>query len=218
MTFRKNLAHISIILVSLYLASCGGQKSHEGEEHETAEKPQVTPFACQKANNTQIKAVNLGNSKKDEFLKQCAAVTSNSPWCEQLVRPNPESLPIFMCTYGLTQLHQLIHPDTSTWKHAFAAVKLIQELEQKGFRVQQIYNWWRPEPYNKNVGGASGRHPFATSVDVRFFTNEDADRAFLELCNFRKAGRIRAIGHYGTNALHFGMADTRGNTWGRLCP
>jgi hypothetical protein len=84
--------------------------------------------------------------------------------------------------------------------------------------VALIYNWWRPEPYNKNVGGAPGRHPFGTSVDVRMETMSDMETAFVQLCKWRKAGELRAVGYYGSTALHFGIGDHTGNTWGKDCP
>ncbi|HRB81815.1 MAG TPA: hypothetical protein PK614_06080 [Nitrospira sp.] len=178
----------------------------------------VSAFACVKANAAQLRVVNQGVAEVNHFRKHCAEATSGSAWCEQLVRPNPASRATFDCTYSASQSHYLIHPNQSTWKHAFAAVNLIGELETKGIRVCQIYNWWRPEPYNANVGGAPGRHPYGTSVDVRFCSMSDVNRAFLELCKMRKAGRLRALGYYGTTALHFGIGDSLANTWGRSCP
>ena len=189
----------------------------ETEDLELYDDTMVNALSCLKASSKQMAAVNLGNTKKDKLLQECARQTGGSAWCNQLIRPNPASLSIFRCTYGRDQIHQLINPNEATWKNAINAVRLIQELEQKGLRICQIYNWWRPEPYNKNVGGAAGRHPLGTSVDVRFCSNADADRGFDELCKYRKQGRIRAIGHYGTSALHFGIGDGNGNTWGRNC-
>jgi hypothetical protein len=210
-----------LVIVSLTATSCGNHKSAEHydapDTHEDTPERQK-PFNCKKATASQINVVNQGNAKKDKFLEKCAQSTQNSPWCNQLIRPNPDSIAVFRCTYGENQVHQLINPNESSWKHAINAVKLIQELEQKGFQVKLIYNWWRPEPYNANVGGAPGRHPYGTSVDVRFVSNTQADNAFDELCKYRKQGKIRAIGHYGTSALHFGMGDSSGNTWGRSCP
>lgn len=187
------------------------------EDIELVDDSVVSMLACAKASATQIGFINKGNLKKDAFLQECSRQTGGSAWCAQLIRPNPSSISTFRCTYGNDQVHQLIHPDEATWKNAFEAVRLVQDLEQKGLRVCQIYNWWRPEPYNANVGGAAGRHPFATSVDVRFCSNADANRGFDELCKYRKQGRLRAIGHYGTSALHFGVGDKTANTWGRTC-
>lgn len=187
------------------------------EDIELVDESTVSMLACAKASTSQISFINRGNAKKDAFLQECARQTGGSAWCAQLIRPNPSSIATFRCTYGQDQTHQLIHPDEATWKNAYEAVRLVQELEQKGLRVCQIYNWWRPEPYNANVGGAAGRHPFATSVDVRFCSNADANRGFDELCMYRKQGRLRAIGHYGTSALHFGVGDKTANTWGRTC-
>ncbi len=175
-------------------------------------------LGCVKASRSQIATVNRGNAKKTLFLEKCAASTADSTWCTQIIRPNPASLATFQCTYGSSQIHQLIHPDESTWRNAFNTVKLVEELQKDGIQVCEIYNWWRPEPYNKNVGGARGRHPNGTSSDVRFCTKEDQEKAFLKLCELRKEGRLRALGYYPSAALHFGIGDSRGNTWGRNCP
>lgn len=217
---KRILTTFGAVIVALFVSACGenGMGSQPAEDPDLFDDTPVEGKACRKATAAQVAVVNRGNSKKTRFLQKCAAATQNSPWCNQVLRPNPSSIAVFRCTYGEEQVHQLIHPDESTWKHAFNAIKLMQDLEQKGFRIQLIYNWWRPEPYNANVGGAAGRHPFATSVDVRFTSNAQADQAFFELCDYRKEGRIRAIGHYGTNALHFGMGDSVGNTWGKTCP
>ncbi len=103
------------------------------------------------------------------------------------------------------------------WEFAFTAVQLIQNLESKGRKVCRIYNWWRPEPYNKNVGGAGGRHPLGTSVDVEFCSKSEALASFDELCKVRKIGKTRALGYYGNTGVHFGVGDRQGNTWGRSC-
>jgi len=224
MKFRMNIIGLAAFVL-LAASGCSPSSdpltdsfSYEAEDLELLVNLSTQALTCKKATAAEIQVVNQGNLKKQEFLDQCAQVTGGSAWCSQLIRPNPDSVSIFRCTYGSTQVHQLIHPDTGTWKNAFTAVQLIQELEQKGLRVCKIYNWWRPEPYNKNVSGAAGRHPYATSIDVRFCSNSDADRGFEELCKQRKLGRIRAIGHYGSSALHFGVGDATANTWGRSCP
>lgn len=177
-----------------------------------------TQAACTKATPQQIAEVNAGNAKADAFKQRCLTETGNSPWCEQLMRPNPESRNQFNCTYGPQQPHQLIHPDESTWAHAIGAVKIIQDLQAKGFKIEVVYNWWRPEPYNQNVGGAAGRHPFGTSVDVRFMSKDDQLKAHAELCKMRSNGRLRALGYYNSTALHFGVGDHTPNTWGKNCP
>lgn len=174
--------------------------------------------ACKKASAAQIATVNSGNKKETQFLQQCAQATGKSPWCSQLIRPNPDSLSIFRCTYGDKQPHRFIHPNEGTWKYAFEAVNLIEDLEAENIKVCQIYNWWRPEPYNGNVGGAAGRHPNGTSVDVRFCNKPEQEKAFKRLCAFRKAGRLRALGWYAGTGLHLGVGDSMANTWGKNCP
>jgi hypothetical protein len=173
--------------------------------------------ACKKANASQLVAVNNGNSQQSLFMKECLNQTGSQKWCDQVERPNPSSKSIFACTYGASQVHQLIHPARETWKNAFKAIELIQRLSQAGICVSQIYNWWRPEPYNANVGGAAGRHPYGTSVDVRFCSSAQAVKAFDILCTYRKKGEVRALGYYGNSGVHFGISDSNGNTWGRGC-
>ncbi|WP_413580884.1 hypothetical protein [Bdellovibrio sp. HCB288] len=195
-------------------------EDHSHDHSETADmgvNDDILALGCVKASNSQENQVRLGLNKKEKFLAKCASETSNSSWCAQLIRPNPSSYNTFKCTYGSSQTHVLIHPDEATWKYPITAVKVIKDLQAKGLKVSQIYNWWRPEPYNKNVGGAAGRHPYGTSVDVRFASTSTATKAFSELCKMRKAGRIRAIGHYGSASLHIGVGDKLANTWGKYC-
>ncbi len=176
------------------------------------------PLSCTRANSVQVAEVNRGFAKLEKFLTTCAQVTNGSRWCNEVVRPNPASSSTFHCTYGTSQPHNLIHPDESTWNNAFKAIAIVEQLENEGIKACTIYNWWRPEPYNKNVGGAAGRHPFGTSVDVRFCSMQDMERAHKRLCQLRKQGYMRAVGYYGTTALHFGIGDRSGNTWGKDCP
>lgn len=203
-----------IVLVGLVLS--GFQVLAHPDDGEFSEEEMIS--ACKAATKAQLAVVNQGNAKKDAFLADCKKRTNGSAWCGQLVRPNPDSIEIFRCTYGATQVHQLINPNATTWANAFNAVKLVTELEKAGVEVCQIYNWWRPEPYNANVAGAAGRHPFGTSVDVRFCSKMDQEKGFAKLCAWRKAGRLKAVGYYSTTALHFGVGDKMANTWGKDCP
>lgn len=177
----------------------------------------IAPRGCTKASASQLATVNQGNKLREQFIAACKDSTGNTTWCEQAARPNPASKNTFYCTYGNQQPHMLIHPTSSTWKNAIKAVELLNRLKSQGICVSHIYNWWRPEPYNKNVGGAAGRHPFGTSVDVRFCTNSDAIKAFDKLCGYRKQGEVRALGYYGSTGVHIGVGDSSANTWGRNC-
>lgn len=172
---------------------------------------------CSHATASQIAQVNLGASKRATFLKQCLAATSSEKYCTQIARPNPDSKSTFSCTYSSQQAHVFVHPDEKTWKYAIDAVKMVLELEAKGIKIATIYNWWRPEPYNKNVGGSATRHPYGTSVDVRFASKTEQNKAQRELCKMRTQGRIRAVGYYSGTGLHLGVGDRSANTWGKSC-
>lgn len=145
------------------------------------------------------------------FLNYCRKKTNQSAWCDQVARPNPDSHRTFDCTYSAAQPHFLLHLDESQ------AVQLVKELEAKQIKVCSIYNWWRPEPYNKNVDEAAGRHPFGTAIYVRFCTKSDQLEAHKALCTERKKGRLRALGYYSGTALHLGVGDNVANTWGKSC-
>ncbi len=194
--------------------------AHQAETaaDDAAKRPFIQSLGCITASKQNILVIDEGNRKLARFLEGCAVVTGNSPWCAQLVRPNPASQSTFSCTYGDGQEHFLVNPDEKTWPYAWLGAKLVSELQAKGIGVAQIYNWWRPEPYNKNVGGAAGRHPFGTSVDVRMKTMNDMELAHKQLCQWRAKGRIRAVGYYGSTGLHFGIGDKLANTWGKSCP
>jgi hypothetical protein len=192
-----------------------GEEGHDEDHYEGGF--QARPLNCTVASQAQRSKVNEGNAKANLFLARCRETTGNSRWCEELMRPNPASREVFACTYGENQPHRLINPDENTWVNAFKAAQLVRDLEALGVRVAQIYNWWRPEPYNANVGGSRTRHPFGVSVDVRFASLDDMEKAHSLLCEFRRRGRLRALGYYGSTGLHFGIGDSNPNTWGKEC-
>ncbi len=204
-------------LPGVYAQAVAGFPEHDGDDKEFTE-----PFdaaACRRADRAQTALVDRGNALKDRYLAACRASGADASWCAQSMRPNPDSRGAFVCTYGEAQPHQLIHPDQATWPHAFKALALISELSARGISVCLVNNWWRPEPYNANVGGAPGRHPAGTAVDVKFCSASDRERAFVELCRLRRQGRLRALGYYpGSTVLHFGVGDSSPNTWGKSCP
>jgi hypothetical protein len=179
---------------------------------------EIQSASCLRATQTQTAAVDSGNLKLKQFMDRCVAETSSSSLCQQVARPNPDSHSTFDCTYSAAQPHYFVHPDEKTWAYAITAVKLVKELQAMGVKVSTIYNWWRPEPYNNNVGGAAGRHPFGTSIDVRFTSKADQEKAHKQLCKWRSQGRLRALGYYSSTALHFGIGDRVANTWGKSCP
>lgn len=190
---------------------------HDDVKPENTLNEDIVALGCVRPSSSQKSMVNLGLSKKERFLRRCVEETGSTTWCSQVARPNPSSRNTFACTYGSSQAHNLIHPDESTWRYPIGGIKILKDLQRKGIRISHIYNWWRPEPYNRNVGGAAGRHPYGTSIDVRFSSSSEANRAFALLCRMRAQGRLRAIGHYGSASLHIGVGDRTANTWGKSC-
>lgn len=195
--------------------------AHDDEMLDLLEDQNNSNIKCTKATASQIQIVKNGNAKRDQFLKRCEEEKIPDFLCEQIIRPNPSSKERFICTYGNDLPHQLIDPDESTWEFAFQGAKIVMALGKYGVRVNQIYNWWRPEPYNSNVGGAPGRHPQGTSIDVRMAGMKDTTKALSLLCKWRNqktnSRSLNAIGYYGNTGIHFGVGDTWENTWGSPC-
>lgn len=226
---------VFLILVAAAFSACGQspESSQNPIQNESGEWKQESgwPFSendliqdlrskqqCVAADSAQRELVIAGNALRDSFMTYCLSNTGNSAWCQQIVRPNPKSRNYFVCTYGNDLPHQLISPDQETWIYPIQAIQMIQKLSEMKIQTCEIYNWWRPEPYNKNVEGEPGRHPFGTAIDVRFCSKRDQHSAFLQLCKWRKEGRIRAIGFYPSTAIHFGIGDVEATTWGKACP
>jgi len=170
-----------------------------------------------KASQAELDEVLQGIQKYSTFIEQCLANGIQKKWCEQLTHPNVNELRKFEITYGKDVPHTLIHPDESTWVHAFKAAKLVQRLLSENIQVVEIYNWWRPSQYNKNVGGSPTRHPYGVSVDIRMSSKQQMEKAHTLLCKWRKKGELRALGYYGNTGLHLGIDDEAANTWGKSC-
>lgn len=185
------------------------------------EDKDTEPRFCTRATADELAPVNAGNLKREKFLTLCRQETkgfNSARLCEALITPSRKGVKAFQCAYGPEQPFMLLHPDESTWGYGISAVRLVQQLEAAGVCVLEIYNWWRPEPYNKMSWGAARRHPLGAAVDVRLCSKEDQDRAHALMCSARAAGKLRALGYYPKPALHLGVGDERANTWGKDCP
>lgn len=206
--FRAVLVVIGALAVTTFAAA------HDdfGENN-----PGSTSTKCIKAPDSEMSEILAGQQKFDSFIEQCKGYGIEEKWCDQLTHPNKASKATFNCTYGEKTPHILIHPDESTWISAFKAAKLVQRLNSENIHVVEIYNWWRPGQYNKNVGGSKIRHPFAVSVDIRMNSMQDMEAAHKKLCGWRKKGDLRALGYYGNTGLHLGIDDEVPNTWGKDC-
>jgi len=188
----------------------------QASAHEELEEMDA-PVQCKRASLSEIEEVKSGNQKYSAFIEQCKTHNIDQKWCEQLTHPNQNEISKFKCTYGNEFEHRLIHPDESTWENAFRAAKIVQRLITEQIKVVEIYNWWRPEVYNRNVGGSPLRHPHGVSVDIRMSSVSEMEKAHKKLCEWRKKGEIRAVGYYGSTGLHVGVADEWANTWGKPC-
>lgn len=157
---------------------------------------------------------------RSEFLTDCAAEGIHPSLCENLTHPNNNSKMEFRCTFPSFTQHVLLPNNRSLWTNGFQGAKAFQEaLEEQGLEPNQgacpqIYNYYRPEPYNANVGGAAGRHPNGTAVDVEFCTKEEAQKALNKFAKMRMEKRINSIGIYSSGIrIHIGFGTEKGNTW-----
>lgn len=161
----------------------------------------------QRASLPEVTEVLKGVALKEEFLSACIERTNRMDFCQQVIRPNPASASIFRCTYPPGVPPVFIPVERGKWIYAFRAIEWMDEMEAQGIALSHIYNWLRPEPYNKNVSGDPNRHPFGTAIDLRLATKGDQQKAFTYLCEKWRAHQIHAIGYYGSASLHLGMGD-----------
>jgi hypothetical protein len=162
-----------------------------------------------------IRAGTYSSGNIVEFMNACIARGISEGFCNNLTHPNSQSIHEFRCTYP-GKPHILIPPDKTKWEHAFKGATLVQNgIKNNELCVEEIYNWYRPEPYNDNVDGKPGRHPEGTAIDVRFCTKEDAKKAAKYFCEQFKAGALWAVGSYPSgDKLHLGMEPEKNTTWG----
>ena len=161
-----------------------------------------------RANIEQIVDVLKGIALKPEFIEQCEKATDRPDLCKQIIRPNPDSKSIFACTYPPGVASIFIPPEKGVWHFAFQAIRWISEIENLGISFSHIYNWLRPEPYNKNASGHPDRHPFGTAVDIKLRSKGDQHLAFEFFCEKWRSGQMNAIGFYSSASLHLGIGDT----------
>lgn len=152
-----------------------------------------------------------------KFVRTCLEKGVLQRFCLNMTRPNriAESVEAFKCTYP-GKPHALIPPDESEWEFGIKAALILQKVSRENkICVEEIYNWYRPEPYNSNVKGRPGRHPNATAIDVKFCTPKDAKAAFKALCEMYREKEIWALGTYPAGIeIHIGVMPEQNATWG----
>lgn len=137
-----------------------------------------------------------------------------------MTHPNNKSEMEFRCTYPDAKTHVLIPPDPTKWELSFRGALELQKIEAAGVCVKEIYNYDRPEPYNNNVQGAPGRHPYGTAIDIEFCTKADARKAVQAFCKQRTPGdvEIKSVGTYSSGIrIHLGNVKPRRGDWGGGC-
>ena len=188
------------------------------EVHKTLSPPaQPIEKNCKKGRRAKFAKGKYETGDVTTFVRTCLEKGVLERFCLNLTHPNqdPESMRAFRCTYpGMP--HVLIPKDESEWTFAFEAALILQTMARETkVCIDEIYNWYRPEPYNRNVDGRPNRHPKATAIDVKFCTKEDAKKAHRALCELYKKKSIWALGSYPSgNKLHIGVRPELHTTWG----
>lgn len=182
------------------------------------EMNKIVNAPAQPINNNCPRKIKKGKYESGDvpkFVRTCLEKGVLQRYCFDMTHPNLDSIEQFRCTYP-GKPHLLIPKDESEWTFAFEAALILQNMARETkVCIDEIYNWYRPEPYNKNVGGRPNRHPNATAIDVQFCTKEDAKKAHRALCELYKKKAIWALGSYPSgNKLHIGVRPERHTTWG----
>src|SRR4051794_6875202 len=97
-------------VVVFFIAQSSAVQAHdqEGGLDDSGFVDLTTVQSCKKATFAEMAVINEGNSYYKDFMEGCEAATNGSHWCNEIIRPNPQSAEIFSCTYGPMQAHQLI--------------------------------------------------------------------------------------------------------------
>lgn len=221
---RRGLSVIVIAILGLALGfAVADAEARQRREMRSAKKAAPRPAGRRAApricdGNT---CANCTKGKRPQgdrsgFISSCTSRGVSRKTCTEMTRPNPLEEARFACTYGKSAPHELVPPKTK-WDQAIKLAKVYESLRAQGVCTDEVYNWWRPEPYNRNVEGAKARHPNATCIDVRFCSVADAKKALRALCKLRSQGKITSVGYYGATGVHIGM-DPQDGSWGGACP
>lgn len=107
-------------------------------------------------------------------------------------------------------------PPYKWWPRGAALAKLADMLRDLVNRPVRMRNWWRPEKYNKLVGGAkSSDHILAEGVDLDYGTREGRRKAEKFLKDFREQNPWLGMSlGLGARTTHVGLLTKRGKrTW-----
>ncbi len=145
---------------------------------------------------------------QNNFIKMCLARGIREQFCKQITSPNTKSIGTFRQVYGDQPF--VLMPNTDRWETGLQLLTIAESLAEFG-EICEIRNWYRPEPYNRSVGGArSSQHLSAGAIDIEFCTVQDKNRALLAaLATRQKFKTPPGIGVYGegSKTLHFDFAN-----------
>ncbi len=138
---------------------------------------------------------------QQRFIQRCTSRGISEKLCREATYPNPDSRSAFNGVYGSNQNFILMPPE-STWDTGIRLLGIAESLSAYG-KVCEIRNWYRPEPYNRKVGGAGGsRHINASAIDIEFCSVAEKNKALKAALAMRqKFAQPAGVGVYGEGSL-----------------
>lgn len=109
-------------------------------------------------------------------------------------------------------------PPQACWPHGLACLTIAEAVRERiGNKPLLVANWYRPEPYNRAVGGAAGGdHLTATAIDIQFIGSSAEVRMYREkvvpyLEGLYRSGDYLSLGLYADHKrIHIGVYTPKG--------
>lgn len=165
----------------------------------------LTPVSSAEVARTRISRGRLESSphsysRASEFTNFCVKSGVHRTLCDQMTRPNTSSKGTFRRIYGDRPF--VLMPGPDAWGKGVELAKVAQSLSRYG-KICEIRNWYRPEPYNRAVGGARGsQHKSGSAIDIEFCSVAEKRKALIAALKMRnKCSMPKGVGVYGEGSL-----------------
>lgn len=183
-------------LAGVALLLSGGERESEPKESDVSAKPK--PLYVSERGDPELES--LLQQMDDEFASAGIRDFSAAEVTKMRKTPGP--------SYAI--------PPRSYWPRMIDTLELVQSIRDAWGQPISVYNGFRPEDYNKAVGGAPGsRHQWFEAVDL-MPTGDRDDFATLVAMRFTAGEPDMGFGVYGKPGHVTGVhIDThRRRTWG----